>query len=628
MRTTNPKTCVLMSVLLVGALCISAVGETIYVDDDAAGANDGSSWADAYKYLQDALADANSADKPVEIRVAQGIYRPDRNTAEPNGTGDRTATFQLINAVTLRGAYAGFAETDPNARDFERYETILSGDLAGNDVDIKGLRSLWNVPTWAENSYHVVTGSGTDSTAVFEGFTITSGHADGDYYEPHSKGGGMYNDNGEPTITNCTFLQNAGLYGAGLYNVDSHPLVTECRFDDNIAYEMAAGDIVFGGGGGGMYNHQSNPTLTNCVFSANYNGGMHNRVNSSPVLYGCVFIKNLSFGHGGGINNNSSSPELSNCQFQSNSSQEGGGMFSKSSNLSLSNCTFIANSAGLGGGMYNYRSSVTLRECTFKDNIAMQGGGGAVRSSESNISSTNCIFSGNLAEKNIGGALYSVRNYQKATNCTFTGNSAGFKGGCIGNYLNSTDILNNCILWSNEAPEGPEIALFGTSSGSESSSIEVSHSVVMGGSGAVYVEPNCFLNWGEGNIDVDPMFAVPGFWDPNGTPQDASGDFWADGDYHLKSQAGMWDTDQERWTKDDVTSPCIDAGDPGSPIGFEPFPNGGIVNMGAYGGTAEASKSYFGEPVCETIIAGDINGDCKVDSEDLAIMLFHWLEER
>ncbi len=76
-----------------------------------------------------------------------------------------------------------------------------------------------------------------------------------------------------------------------------------------------------------------------------------------------------------------------------------------------------------------------------------------------------------------------------------------------------------------------------------------------------------------------------------------------------------------------MTSPCIDAGDPMSPIGHEPFPNGGIVNMGAYGGTAEASKSYFGEPVCETIVAGDIDGDCKVNLSDSAIMALHWLED-
>jgi hypothetical protein len=57
----------------------------------------------------------------------------------------------------------------------------------------------------------------------------------------------------------------------------------------------------------------------------------------------------------------------------------------------------------------------------------------------------------------------------------------------------------------------------------------------------------------------------------------------------------------------------------------EPFPNGGVVNMGAYGGTVEASKSYFGKPPCKTMVAGDINGDCKVGLADFAIMAMHWL---
>jgi hypothetical protein len=77
---------------------------------------------------------------------------------------------------------------------------------------------------------------------------------------------------------------------------------------------------------------------------------------------------------------------------------------------------------------------------------------------------------------------------------------------------------------------------------------------------------------------------------------------------------------------DEVTSPCIDAGDVMSAIGLEAFPNGGIVNMGAYGGTVEASKSWFGGPPCEIIVAGDINGDCVVDFLDFGIMGLHWLE--
>jgi hypothetical protein len=164
--------------------------------------------------------------------------------------------------------------------------------------------------------------------------------------------------------------------------------------------------------------------------------------------------------------------------------------------------------------------------------------------------------------------------------------------------------LVNCILWDGDDQIWEN----------DDSTITIAYSNVHGG-------------WpGEGNIDVDPCFADPGYWEPNGTPDDPNDDFWVDGDYHLKSQAGRWDANERRWMKDDVTSPCIDAGDPMSPLRHGPFPNGGIINMGAHGGTAEASKSYFGEPVCETVVAGDINGDCKVDFKDFQLMASHWLQ--
>ncbi|MBL7147156.1 MAG: hypothetical protein ISS76_23165, partial [Phycisphaerae bacterium] len=79
---------------------------------------------------------------------------------------------------------------------------------------------------------------------------------------------------------------------------------------------------------------------------------------------------------------------------------------------------------------------------------------------------------------------------------------------------------------------------------------------------------------GQGNIDADPLF----------TDSDNC-------DYHLKSQAGRWDMTSQSWIADDVSSPCIDAGDPDTPIHLEPLPNGGIINMGVYGGTSRASKS-------------------------------------
>ena len=98
---------------------------------------------------------------------------------------------------------------------------------------------------------------------------------------------------------------------------------------------------------------------------------------------------------------------------------------------------------------------------------------------------------------------------------------------------------------------------------------------------------------GEGNLDADPLFVSGGYRDTSASR--SSGNAWIDGNYHLKSQTGRWDAVSESWVIDDVTSPCIDAGDPNSPVGDEPGPNGGRINMGAYGGTAEASKSSSGQ---------------------------------
>jgi len=198
-------------VLIIAVLCPFVQGKVIYVDDDATGANDGTSWANAFVHLQDALADANDSEKPVEIRVAQGIYKPDIGGG--NALGDREATFQLINGISLRGGYAGFGEVDTNARDVDVYETVLSGDLNGDDTDIRNPRDLPTAPSRLDNSYHVVSGSGTDSTAILDCFIIMGGNADG--AGSNGYGGGVYNHQGNPRLTNCAFTKNSATWGEG-----------------------------------------------------------------------------------------------------------------------------------------------------------------------------------------------------------------------------------------------------------------------------------------------------------------------------------------------------------------------------------------------------------------------------
>jgi len=90
----------------------------------------------------------------------------------------------------------------------------------------------------------------------------------------------------------------------------------------------------------------------------------------------------------------------------------------------------------------------------------------------------------------------------------------------------------------------------------------------------------------KGNIDNDPCFVSLAY---PANPEDSLGE-WIPGDYHLQSQAGCWAPAAEAWALASATSPCIDAGDPTWPVSAEPMPHGGHINMGAYGGTTQASK--------------------------------------
>jgi parallel beta-helix repeat protein len=265
--------------------------------------------------------------------------------------------------------------------------------------------------------------------------------------------------------------------------------------------------------------------------------------------------------------------------------------------------------------------SPTISGCVIKGNRTWYDDGGAgiwsVGPRSGSVCSPiirNCVITENIGAgiclvgdgSPMGGTCERYRSYPVVANCTITNNSGS---GIIALYSCEVTI-DNCIIRGNTRKGTALDIRIPWSADMCLARIRVSHSNVDPNRVKSPMPLDAFLHWGEGNVNVDPCFV-----DPNG------------GDYHLKSQAGRWDANEGRWTKDEVTSLCIDAGNPMTPIGHEPFPNGGIINMGAYGGTAEASKSYFGKPVCETIVAGDINGDCKVDFWDFAIMSLHWLEE-
>jgi len=423
-----------MAVLVLGIVG-TASGGIIYVDDNAAGANDGSSWSNAFNNLQNALAVALSAD---DIWVAQGIYKPDQGAGMT--PGDRTATFQLKNGVTIEGGYAGFGEPNPDSRDINEYKTILSGDLSGDDDP--------GFVNHAENSYHVVTGSGTDETAVLDGVTITGGYANGPWED--AWGGGILNrSNSNAMLNNCTVSGNFAGTGGGMYNGDSSsPTLSECTFSGNSGF------------GAGMWNWRSSPILTDCVFSGNKGVGMRNNARSSPTLTSCVFSGNQD---GGMLNTDLCSPTLFNCTFTGNSDPGSGGGMSNLNvcNPVLINCTFSENRAEWdGAGMYNFDSDPTLINCCFTRNfVRLQGAGMCNENSNPRI--INCTFSGNYVPP-WGGA-----------------------GSALYNRSGSCPTLTNCILWGDSRAEIWNV---------EGSTVVITYSDVQGG-------------WvGEGNIDADPLF--------------------------------------------------------------------------------------------------------------------------
>ena len=381
----------------------------IYVDDSAVdGANDGTSWTDAYLYLQDALAEAGSCD---EIRVAEGTYRPDMGGGQT--LDDREASFVMMSGVELYGGYSG-DPNDPQDRDPDTYPSILTGDIGalGDDMD---------------NCYHVVIGS---SGARLDGFRIVRGRADQPAVPPQET--------------------SPGMYGGGMRSVNCADLVVhDCTFSANYAQQY----------GGGIDSFGSSLTVTDCTFSENtadvFGGGLSTRplVLGAVTVADCTFIQNSTDGDGGGLYISNCDPAtVTNCTFIENSTDgDGGGLYmSYCDPATVANCRFTINDAGSdGGGLYiSNCDPVTVTGRTFTENEAGGDGAGLCIRDCSAGTVSDCRFRRNEASRD-GGGMKSYNSTVTATSCTFSGNIADSYGGGVDNGLGSTIELTNCVFEKN-----------------------------------------------------------------------------------------------------------------------------------------------------------------------------------
>ena len=270
-------------------------------------------------------------------------------------------------------------------------------------------------------------------------------------------------------------------------------------------------------------------------------GGIYCRY-SSPVIKNCRIIENITEDCGGGIYCYSGSPTIENCFISGNEVYSGGGICCSRSSPTIASCVISSNEARDGGGIFCYSGSPIVVDCVISGHVVTYGGG-IYCHYDSSPKIINTVISENEARR--GGALYCYNEASpELLYCTVSGNYATEIGGAVYSF-EAAPIITNSILWGDWAKQGAEI---GIKLYDDPSTLDVRYSDVQGGESAVHVDPGAVLEWGEGNIDQNPLFVRTR-------------------DYHIT-----------------VHSPCIDAGSDAEvyfDMDGEARPLGGGFDIGA-----------------------------------------------
>ena len=480
------KPCSLLSLALVAALLCAAfqpvhvaravsasTSRIIYVNAKATGANDGTSWQNAYLTLTDAITDAGlpTSEARVDIYVAAGVYYPTSGE-------DRTASFQLKAYLFIYGGFAGVEGETIETRNFTLNTTTLSGEIGDPNSTL-------------DNSYNVVRCETpvTWGTGLLDGFTITRGIANGTTPETQvgggihlykeaspslknliitenyalESGGGLYTYAGMSQLQNISFISNAtDGQGGGIYAEDiirDIPMLfgftcRECTFDSNGAFE-----------GGGIYiQSMVNFDIVSSTFTNNSaaNGGAI--LSNGPTNLGVLdntFTENIADMSGGAIYNTGKLYLTSN-HFNRNMAAQIGGAIANSGQASFFKSTFTGNMSISGGAVYNNTSELQVYTSTFRDNMAVgsegEGVGGALANDQGSIILNNVLMYNNTSDA--GGALFGVcgevglpgecNHSLSLINVTMSGNHSYIPDTGAMVALYDPPYIANSLLWGND----------------------------------------------------------------------------------------------------------------------------------------------------------------------------------
>jgi hypothetical protein len=465
--------------------------------------------------------------------------------------------------------------------------------------------------------------SGETAKSVLRGFTIINGYAEDLNWpqdpddDPSGYGGAIYIYDSTPTIQFCDINDCTADAGGGEIFCNEYA-------DANISYcNIGAGAGSYNYAGWGFYRYidinDVNDVNQLDVNDLNHLGGGIYCRNSSPVITWCNIEWNTAAGSGGGIACEESDALIRGCYVFENDAriyddrvdQHGGGIYikdCKGRGPVIEGCIASSNNASWsGGGIAVVDSNALINGCGIFNNNCWASAGGIYSEGHPNPDSNstpnceidNCVIINNSGYWS-GGVSSTYNSYINFTNSTLVHNNVPpytYLAGGLEVYYATADV-NGLIIWGNlgqQIIQGAGSASAMGSGGAEmggfsgnSTALNVTYSDVQMFNSEGFFDPT--IIWpGEGNINLDPLFVDV-----------------RHGDFHLKADG--WDL-----------SPCINTGDPFADCSLEPAPNGGRINMGAYGGTEEATSSALVRPV-----PADADEDLAVNMVDFAILADNW----
>jgi subtilisin family serine protease len=458
--------------------------EIIFVDKDADGLDNGSSWQNAYKDLQDAFATARENETCKAIWIAEGIYKP---VEDMNVSGWNDKSFELFDNITIMGHFIG-NETDPLQRKLNdvNNQTILNGQIGQSSTQA----TRWVVKA---DSVHEV---------IFDGVIISGGYAS------NYDSGGLLISDSNILFTNCAIKDNH-YYGL-ISTIGGHLIFQNCYFSGS-NHDLYSTDV-------------SDIQISNCLFQASneYENGVRAlnsklliedslfkghtaaaiyTVNSDFVISDNSIYANASY-LSSAISLYSSRGKIINCEVQNNSSLsypccvEIKGSVVEIEKCSIKNCD--------GYGIYvEGVSNVNVKDCIITDVI--QG----IEAYGGNCSLT--VKGCNIINNVTGIFLWRINSEVNLINNWLHKNGTGIK--CFDNdtavlvrnntiayntnygidiYYGVLPNVNNCIIWNPGADD-----LYDCSA--SYSCIENGDS----GAGNLYSDP-CFVNSCVGNFHLLP----------------------------------------------------------------------------------------------------------------------------